>query len=94
MPLKLLLAQCVVVLDSLNFVLKLLDPAQDVHVLLLQDTQPQLIPQHCDSAQLPNQHLDLHTRFTQDKTRVNGNSVKGIWGKVGVGSIPAGPWWG
>lgn len=30
-----LLAQRVVVLDSLDFVLKLLDPAQDVHVLLL-----------------------------------------------------------
>lgn len=57
---ELLLAQRVVVLDSLDFILELLDPAQDMHVLLLQDTQPQLIPQHSDPAQLPNQHLHLH----------------------------------
>lgn len=38
-------AQRVVILHPLDLVLQLLDPTQDVHVLLLQHAKPQFIPQ-------------------------------------------------
>ncbi len=57
-----LLAQSVVVLNSFHLVLQLLNPAQNVHVLLLQDPQPELVPEQSDPPQLAHQQLHLHTQ--------------------------------
>lgn len=38
-------AQCGVILNPLNLILKLLNPTKDMHMLLLQHTEPQFIPE-------------------------------------------------
>lgn len=52
-------AQCGVILHPLNLILQLLNPTNDVHVLLLQHAKPQFIPQQGHSTQFTHQLLYL-----------------------------------
>lgn len=62
-------------------------------MLLLQDAQPQLVPQHGDSAQLPNQHLHLLKYGGTGEMSGLVTGLIGLGKGLGSDTVPAGPWW-